>query len=448
MLAPDEPTRERARALFGDEREDYQAALDRHYEQGPPADWAERHVSAYATMHPSEDWAETFAHYLHIRDTLQTAAAYRVSTEVAVPRPPDAPSPRTMEALIADWLPLTYALNQLNRSMGSDDLYPFVLAARGDGQARARARPRRPPVTDRELAAAAATAAARIALARHGGAVDVDAKLAPTDVVSEVDREAEAAAIALIAAERPADGYLGEEGARRPGERTWIVDALDGTLNYLQGLAGWCAAVALEDEHGPLAAAVCDPVRGELFTAARGEGAACNGAPIAVADAVALDEAVVATFLHAPKRDLPGVVPTPHPRPGDRGLGPHHGLRHARARLRRRRPPARLDPARDLPLGLGPRRAARHRGGRPRRAHAARTPTGASPPRRGSSRRSRSCPERDEARRGGPHRARSCRELWATAARTSRSSRRTERTRRRTPSRWRRSATTCTGGTG
>ena len=73
VLAPDEDARERARTLFGDEREDYQAALDRHYEQGPPPDWAERHVSAYATMHPSEDWAETFAHYLHIRDTLQTA---------------------------------------------------------------------------------------------------------------------------------------------------------------------------------------------------------------------------------------------------------------------------------------------------------------------------------------------------------------------------------------
>jgi hypothetical protein len=126
VLAPDEPARRRARALFGDEREDYQAALDRHYEQGPPADWAERHVSAYATMHPAEDWAETFAHYLHIRDTLQTARAYGVTTEVALPGP-RAPEPGTMEALIADWLPLSLALNQLNRSMGSDDLYPFVL---------------------------------------------------------------------------------------------------------------------------------------------------------------------------------------------------------------------------------------------------------------------------------------------------------------------------------
>ncbi len=76
ILAADDGRLERARALFGDERDDYAAALDRHYRDGPPPGWAERHVSAYATMHPWEDWAETFAHYLHIRDTLQTAAAY------------------------------------------------------------------------------------------------------------------------------------------------------------------------------------------------------------------------------------------------------------------------------------------------------------------------------------------------------------------------------------
>ena len=65
------------RELFGDERIDYAAALEPPLRRrGPPADWSERYVSAYATMHPWEDWAETFAHYLHIRDTLQTAAAF------------------------------------------------------------------------------------------------------------------------------------------------------------------------------------------------------------------------------------------------------------------------------------------------------------------------------------------------------------------------------------
>jgi hypothetical protein len=134
VLAPDEERRERARPLFGDERADYQAALDRHYEEGPPDDWQQNHVSAYATMHPAEDWAETFAHYLHMRDTSQTAAAYGLELHG-----PDLPaggafaaSPRNEPAgfdqILAGWLSLSYALNAINRSMGRDDLYPFVLA--------------------------------------------------------------------------------------------------------------------------------------------------------------------------------------------------------------------------------------------------------------------------------------------------------------------------------
>jgi hypothetical protein len=100
-------------------------ALDRHYRQGAPPDWKKDYVSPYATMHPAEDWAETFAHYLHIRDTLQTAGAYGVRVRGAQP----APGADDFRALLDEWLPLTYALNALNRSMGRDDLYPFVLAA-------------------------------------------------------------------------------------------------------------------------------------------------------------------------------------------------------------------------------------------------------------------------------------------------------------------------------
>jgi myo-inositol-1(or 4)-monophosphatase len=159
-------------------------------------------------------------------------------------------------------------------------------------------------VTDRELAEEAVRLAGGIALRRAGETVGAAAKDAPTDVVSEVDREAEAAIAALIAAERPEDGIEGEEGTTRPGERRWVIDALDGTLNYVNGLPGWCAAVALEG----VAAAVYDPVRDELFTS--GDGARLNGRPIAVRDADSLDAAVVATFLHQPKKHLPGVVPT------------------------------------------------------------------------------------------------------------------------------------------
>jgi hypothetical protein len=134
---------EEARALFGDERADYNEALQRHYRQGPVTGWGDEHVSAYATMHPFEDWAETFAHYLHILDTVQTAASYGVLVVGPVddrtgrrdPANASVPSEDTASlegfgAVIADWLPLTFALNALNRSMGKDDLYPFDLPER------------------------------------------------------------------------------------------------------------------------------------------------------------------------------------------------------------------------------------------------------------------------------------------------------------------------------
>ncbi|MCW5892263.1 MAG: putative zinc-binding metallopeptidase [bacterium] len=113
-------------ALFGDADADYQAALDRHYAEGAPAGWEERFVSAYATMHPAEDWAETFAHYLHIRDTLDTAAAFGFAPAGATATQPLAGDPG-FDRMIALWLPLAWALNMLNRSMGHADLYPFVL---------------------------------------------------------------------------------------------------------------------------------------------------------------------------------------------------------------------------------------------------------------------------------------------------------------------------------
>jgi hypothetical protein len=129
----------RFRALFGDERDSYPGALQRHYASGPPAGWNDTHVSAYATAHPWEDWAETFAHYLHICDSLQTAGAYGLIVTgpdvpladpgalVAVPHEHDL-SPGSFQSVLNTWLPLTYALNAVNRSMGREDLYPFVLS--------------------------------------------------------------------------------------------------------------------------------------------------------------------------------------------------------------------------------------------------------------------------------------------------------------------------------
>lgn len=119
------------RDLFGDEREDYGQALQRHYENGPPADWQNQFISTYATSHPWEDWAETWSHYLHMTDTLETASAFGLKADPPAPAiKPQAQetNPHVFDNLIARWMPLTFALNSINRSMGQKDLYPFVLA--------------------------------------------------------------------------------------------------------------------------------------------------------------------------------------------------------------------------------------------------------------------------------------------------------------------------------
>jgi hypothetical protein len=115
--------------LYGDADADYQAALDRHYNEGPPADWKKDYVSSYATMHPAEDWAETFAHYLHIRDTLDTAAAFSFAPASATFER-GVLGPSGFQTIIDMWLPLAWSLNMINRSMGKVDLYPFVLPAK------------------------------------------------------------------------------------------------------------------------------------------------------------------------------------------------------------------------------------------------------------------------------------------------------------------------------
>lgn len=126
------------RTLFGDERQDYAAALQAHYAKGPGAGaWQERHVSAYAAAHPWEDWAETWAHYLHMVDLLETAASYETELTIAdgaapvrqqVHDPFATPGP-DFAAMAREWVPLTLLLNSLNRSLGQQDAYPFALSA-------------------------------------------------------------------------------------------------------------------------------------------------------------------------------------------------------------------------------------------------------------------------------------------------------------------------------
>lgn len=123
------------RAAFGDETQDYDASLQRNYLDGPDAGWHEQFISRYASMHPWEDWAETWAHYLHMVDTLDTAYSFGISLSprhgrdatLSVMQNLDPYGPVELDALIGRWLPLVYAGNRLSRSMGQADLYPFVL---------------------------------------------------------------------------------------------------------------------------------------------------------------------------------------------------------------------------------------------------------------------------------------------------------------------------------
>jgi len=134
-LVKDAPGIEAFRDLFGDERDDYGAALQRHYANGPPPDWQERFVSPYASIHPWEDWAETWAHYFHMVDTLETASAFGMRVRPRVTKGADLstaidfdPHSANLDRIVDSWLPLTFAVNSINRSMGIADLYPFVLA--------------------------------------------------------------------------------------------------------------------------------------------------------------------------------------------------------------------------------------------------------------------------------------------------------------------------------
>jgi hypothetical protein len=137
LIGGDEKKLEAFRACFGDERTDYAAALQKHYSEGAPPGWQNEFVSVYATTHPWEDFAETWAHYLHIVDTLETARDFGIkvrprtaNAELSAAVNFDAHNAASMTQLIDAWLPIAFAVNSLNRSMGQPDLYPFVLAPR------------------------------------------------------------------------------------------------------------------------------------------------------------------------------------------------------------------------------------------------------------------------------------------------------------------------------
>ncbi len=137
------PRQNEFRQLFGDESADYQQALDQHYRDGPPPNWENDFISAYASTHPWEDWAESWAHVLHMIDALETASSLGVSVK---PRRSDEPAlvtPRSFrfaeadfDKMIRGWLSLTYVLNNFTRGLGLQDSYPFVLSDRVVGKLR------------------------------------------------------------------------------------------------------------------------------------------------------------------------------------------------------------------------------------------------------------------------------------------------------------------------
>ena len=134
-LIAGKPAAESFRAAFGDERADYSEALKAHYANGPAPDWPKFYVTAYAAAHPWEDFAETWAHYFHMIAGLETAYAYGLN-----PQPLRVDEPRLIQIedpyhvvdaaeLIDHWIPLTVAMNAMNRAIGNHDYYPFVLTA-------------------------------------------------------------------------------------------------------------------------------------------------------------------------------------------------------------------------------------------------------------------------------------------------------------------------------
>ncbi|WP_234050067.1 MULTISPECIES: putative zinc-binding metallopeptidase [unclassified Xanthobacter] len=123
------------RAVFGDESVDYAQALNLYYDAGPPQNWQANHVSAYATAHPWEDFAETFKHYIHIVDTLEMAGAFGMQVDPMLDATGELHShvdfnpygSGAIQGMVNVWLPIAFALNSLNRCLGMADAYPFIL---------------------------------------------------------------------------------------------------------------------------------------------------------------------------------------------------------------------------------------------------------------------------------------------------------------------------------
>src|SRR6478735_7571695 len=156
-----------------------------------------------------------------------------------------------------------------------------------------------------DLAMRGARAAGAELMARYGHVQGLDTKTSMTDPVTDADRAAERMLVELITQERPDDGLLGEEGAARESRSglRWVIDPLDGTVNYLYQLDNFSVSIAVEDADGALAGVVYNPTIDRTFWATRGGGAFANGRRLQVNDPVPMDRALLATgFGYSPER--------------------------------------------------------------------------------------------------------------------------------------------------
>jgi myo-inositol-1(or 4)-monophosphatase len=155
-----------------------------------------------------------------------------------------------------------------------------------------------PPNALLDLAERAAQAAGGLLVERfHGIASGVSTKSSLTDPVSDADRDAEALIVGMLRAERPRDALIGEEGAGATGESglEWVVDPLDGTVNFLYGIPQWAVSIACREAGGTLVAVVHDPLLGETFSAVRGQGCRLNGTPLRLGQVPPLERALIGT---------------------------------------------------------------------------------------------------------------------------------------------------------
>lgn len=147
------------------------------------------------------------------------------------------------------------------------------------------------------LATDLAREAGALALSMRHGIEQLDTKSSPTDVVTAADRAVEELLVGALAVARPQDGVLGEEGAGTAGSSgvRWVVDPIDGTVNYLYGIPQWAVSLGVEDASGTAVGVVYDPSKGELWQAVRGGGAVLNGQPLRCTGVTALGQALVGT---------------------------------------------------------------------------------------------------------------------------------------------------------